>query len=162
MYNQSTTQAILSNLQGNQIYKFRLVTLDGTGKPIVLSSPKRFPLRSLNQPTLPIPQITDAWITNDGQISLKWKINESNSETIDGFIIYYRLSDSEGNFTKITLPNLRLPMIDTYTISSIQGNEKYELRMATYSDRGLSAMSNSMELSVPSRKYDIYFVWILI
>ena len=44
-------------------------------------------------------------------------------------------------------------MIDTYTISSIEGNEKYELRMATYSDRGVSSMSNSIEISVPSSKY---------
>ena len=152
IYNQSTTQAVLSNLQSSQIYKFRLITLDGNGKPIILSSSKRFPLRLLNQPNLPVPQITDAWITNDGQISLKWKINESSTAMIDGFIIYYRLSHSQGNFTKITLPNLRLPMIDTYTITSIEGNEKYELRMATYSSRGLSAMSNSMEISVPSRK----------
>ena len=156
IYNQSTTQAVLFNLQSNQIYKFRLITFDGNGKLLVLSSSKRFPLRLLNQPSLPIPQITDAWITNDGQISLKWKINESNSAMIDGFIIYYRLSHSQGNFTKITLPNLRLPMIDTYTITSIEGNEKYELQMATYSSRGVSMMSNSMEISVPSRKFCMF------
>jgi uncharacterized protein YdgA (DUF945 family) len=107
----------------------------------------------LNQLNIPIPQITDAWITNDGQISLKWKINDSNSQTIDGFIIYYRLINSNDNYTKITIPNLRFPIIDTYTIPAIEGNEKYELRMASYSNRGLSSMSNSIEISVPLRKY---------
>lgn len=137
----------------NQVYKFRLITHDVNGKLIILSSAKRFILKTFNQLNLPIPQITDAWITNDGQISLKWKINDSNSQTIDGFIIYYRLVNSNENYTKITIPNLRFPMIDTYTISTIEGNEKYELRMASYANQGLSSMSNSIEISVPLRKY---------
>jgi hypothetical protein len=110
-------------------------------------------LKLLNEFNLPIPQITDAWITNDGQISLKWKVNDSNNEIIDGFIIYYRAINSDGNYTKITIPNLRYPIIDSYTISSIAANEKYELRMATYSNRGLSSMSNSIEISIPPRKH---------
>jgi hypothetical protein len=57
------------------------------------------------------------------------------------------------NFTTITLPNLRYPSIDTYTISSIEPDKEYELRMATYSNRGLSSMSNSIEISVPPRKF---------
>lgn len=83
---------------------------------------------------------------------MKWKINDSNSETIDGFIIYYRLINANGNYTKITIPNLRYPPIDTYTITSIEANEKYELRMATYSKKGFSSMSNSIEISIPSCK----------
>lgn len=56
------------------------------------------------------------------------------------------------NFTDITVPNLRYPPIDTYTISSIESNQEYELRMTTYSNRGLSRMSNSIKISVPTRK----------
>lgn len=154
LYNDSTTHGILTNLEPNQSYKFRLVTSDQSGKQQIISSTKRFTLKLINQPNLPIPQITDAWITSDGQISLKWKINDKNNENTDGFIIYYRLVNSYDNYTKITIPNLRYPPIDTYTITSIEANEKYELRMATYSKQGLSSMSNSMEISVPSSKIE--------
>jgi hypothetical protein len=57
------------------------------------------------------------------------------------------------NFTTITLPNLRYPALDTYTISSIESNQEYELRMATYSNRGLSQMSNTIEILVPTCKF---------
>jgi hypothetical protein len=136
----------------DQQYKFRLVAFDSNGKQPLFSPSRRFTLKVSNQFNLPIPQITDAWITTDGQISLKWKINDTNTETVDGFIIYYRSTNLNKNYTKITIPNLRYPLIDTYTISSIEGNEKYELRMATYSNRGLSSMSNSIEISIPLRK----------
>jgi uncharacterized protein YdgA (DUF945 family) len=153
LYNHSITNGIISNLEPNQAYKFRLITFDLHGKQQIISSTKRFTLKFLkNQFNLPIPQITDAWITTDGQISLKWKVNDSNSEIIDGFIIYYRLINSNRNYTKITIPNLLYPIIDTYTISSIEANQKYELRMATYSNRGLSSMSNSIEISIPLSK----------
>jgi hypothetical protein len=151
VYNQTISHTTISNLEVDQGYKFRLAGLDLNGKQIMSSPSKRFTLKSLNQFNLPIPQITDAWITTDGQISLKWNINDTNTEAIDGFIIYYR-SINNNNYTTITIPNLRSPLIDTYTISSIESNEKYELRMASYSNRGLSSMSNSIEISIPLRK----------
>ena len=40
-------------------------------------------------------------------------------------------------------------MVDTYTITSVEGNEQYELRLATYSSRGISPMSNSIEITTP-------------
>ncbi|CAF1157581.1 unnamed protein product [Adineta steineri] len=152
IYNQSVTHGIISNLEIDQVYKFRVTALDTNGKQIMSSPTKRYIVKPSNQLNLPMPQITDAWITADGHISLKWKINDSDSELIDGFIIYYRLINSKNvNYTTITIPNLRYPLIDTYTISSpIETNEKYELRMATYSNRGLSSMSNSIEISIPS------------
>src|SRR6185437_16134502 len=106
----------------DQTYKFRLIGFDVNGKQMVISATKRFTLNFIkNQQNSPLPQITDAWITNDEQISLKWQIgNNSNSETVDGFVIYYRPTFSKMNFTTITLPNLRYPSIDTYTISSIE------------------------------------------
>jgi hypothetical protein len=55
------------------------------------------------------------------------------------------------NFTTITLPNLRYPPIDSYTIPPIELGQEYELRMATYTNRGLSPMSNSIQISVPLR-----------
>lgn len=149
MYNNSISHAVISNLENSQIYRFRLIAFDLNGKQIALSSPKRFALRAVNENGLPIPQITDAWITADGKIGIKWTINESTSEAIDGFIIYYRSLNSNDNYTKITIPNLVFPMIDTYTIPLIEFNTKYEIRMAAYSNRGLSLMSNSIELSIP-------------
>ncbi|CAF4773577.1 unnamed protein product, partial [Rotaria magnacalcarata] len=80
------------------------------------------------------------------KIGLKWKINESNSDTVNGFIIYYRSMSSDDNYTTITVPNLVFPTIDTYTISSIELNDKYEIRVAAYSNRGLSSMSNAIEM----------------
>lgn len=82
-------------------------------------------------------------------------MNNTNGETVDGFVIYYRLTLSKMNFSAITVPNLRYPPIDTYTISSIEPNQEYELRMTTYSNRGLSPMSNSIKISVPNRKFDL-------
>jgi hypothetical protein len=66
------------------------------------------------------------------------------------------------NFTTITIPNLRYPPIDTYTITSIESDEEYELRMATYSNRGLSPMSNSITISVPTRKFSLKIFFSLI
>ena len=80
-------------------------------------------------------------------------LNNTSSETVDGFVIYYRPSSSKMNFTTITLPNLRYPSIDTYTIPSIEPDQEYELRMATYSNRGLSPMGNSIKISVPLGKF---------
>ncbi|CAF1666400.1 unnamed protein product, partial [Adineta ricciae] len=152
VYNQSTTRGTISNLENDQVYKFRLIAFDSNGRQLMLSAAKRFIIKPFGQLNLPIPQIMDAGITSDGQISLKWHVNESESDTIDGFIIYYRLINGKNeNYTTKTIPNLRFPLIDTYTISSaIEPNEKYELRMATYSNRGLSAMSNSIEITTPA------------
>ncbi len=88
-------------------------------------------------------------------------MNDTNSETVDGFVIYYRSTLSKKNFTTITIPNLRYPLIDTYTISSIEPDQEYELRMATYSNRGLSSMSNSIKISVPTRKLHLKIFFFL-
>lgn len=150
-YNHSINTAVVANLQPEQSYKFRLVVFDSHGEQIMTSPIKRLSLKLLNH--LPVPQITDAWVTSDGLVSLKWKLNDSNLEAIDGFIIYYRsLNSNQNNYTKITVPNLRYPLIDTYTIPSIESDNKYELRMTTYSNRGVSAMSNSIEIAIPSCK----------
>lgn len=74
---------------------------------------------------------------------------------VDGFVIYHRPTHSKANFTSVTLPNLRFPPINTYTISTIQPDQEYELRMATYSNSGLSPMSNSIEISVPTGKFHL-------
>lgn len=152
LYNHSSTHGLISNLESNQNYKFRLITYDSSGKMNVLTSARRVALKISNDLNLAVPQLTDAWITSDGQISVKWSINQTITDHIDEFLLFYRLVNSKKNFTKITIPNIRFPMIDTYTITSIEPNEKYELRMATYSNRGLSPMSNSMEISIPSSK----------
>ncbi|CAF3607553.1 unnamed protein product [Rotaria sordida] len=151
-YNRSLNYALINNLQQDQIYKFRLIGFDITGKQLVISAAKQFTLKLIkNQPNSPLPQITDAWVTNDGQISLKWQLlNNTGSETVDGFVIYYRPIHSKTNFTTITIPNLHYPSVDTYTISSIEPDQIYEIRMTTYSNLGLSPMSNSIEISVPS------------
>ncbi|CAF2401516.1 unnamed protein product [Rotaria sp. Silwood2] len=151
-YNRSLNHAIISNLQQDQTYKFRLIGFDANGQQLVISAAKQFILKLIkNQPNTPLPQITDAWITNDGQISLKWQLlNNTGSETVDGFVVYYRPIHSKRNFTAITIPNLRYPPIDAYTISSIEPDQVYEIRMTTYSNLGLSPMSNSIEISVPS------------
>jgi len=150
-YNRSIDYAIVANLQQDQTYKFRLIGFDIDGKQLVISATKRFTLETRKQSSnIPVPQITDAWITNDEHISLKWQIpNNTDIEIIDGFVIYYRILNSKMNFTTITLPNLRYPPIDSYTISSVEPDQEYELRMATYSNRGLSSMSNSMKITVP-------------
>ena len=150
-YNRSINTALVPNLQTEQTYKFRLVLFDSQGQQLLTSPIKRLTLKLLNN--LPVPQISDAWITSDGQVSLKWKLNDSTVETIDGFIIYYRsLNAKQSNYTKITIPNLRYPLIDTYTIPSIESDNKYELRMGTYSKRGVSVLSNSIEIAIPSCK----------
>ncbi len=81
-------------------------------------------------------------------------MNNTADEMIDGFVIYYRPTHSKANFTSLTIPNLRYPPINTYTITAIESDHEYELRMATYSNRGLSPMSNSIEISVPIRKFE--------
>jgi len=152
LYTHPTTQAIISNLDSNQNYRFRLISYDRLGRMTILTPARRVTLKQTDQLNLAIPQITDAWITNEGHINLKWKMNDTFLDHIDEFLIYYRLVNSNENFTKIIVPNIRFPMIDSYTITTIKPNEKYELRMATYSNRGLSQMSNSMEISIPLSK----------
>jgi hypothetical protein len=74
-YNRSINHAIIQNLQRDQTYKFRLIGFDINGKQLVISATKRFTLELIkNQPNLPLPQITDAWITNDEHITLKWQV----------------------------------------------------------------------------------------
>ena len=75
-YNRSMNQAIINNLQQEQTYKFRLIGFDVNGKQLVISAAKRITLESITkQPNSPVPKITDAWITNEGQISLRWKVS---------------------------------------------------------------------------------------
>ena len=151
-YNHSTTHGTISNLETNRTYKFRLVTFDVNNRQLILSSSKLFQMKFLSHFRLPIPQITNAWVTVDGQITIKWKIDRSNRRNINGFIIYYRSVKSNGNYTTITIPNLAYPSIDTYTIRSIEPNKTYKLHVACYSNRGLSPMSNSIEISIPPCK----------
>ncbi len=54
------------------------------------------------------------------------------------------------NFTSIMLPNLRFPPMNTYTLTNLEPEQEYELRMATYSSRGVSQMSNAIKISVPA------------
>jgi hypothetical protein len=75
IYNRSMQHAIVNELQQEQVYKFRLIGFDAHGKQLVISAAKRFALQSSNQPShSPIPDITDAWVTNDGQIHVKWQV----------------------------------------------------------------------------------------
>ncbi|UJR15975.1 hypothetical protein I4U23_002894 [Adineta vaga] len=150
-YNRSTNYAIIRNLQPSQTFKFRLVGFDMNGKQLVISAAKRITLEPMKTPMNSIvPEITEAWITNDGQIGLKWKLNYTGNEMVDGFVIYYRATSSKVNFTTITLPNMRFPPMNTFTISTMQPDQEYELRMATYSSRGASSMSNSIKIFVPT------------
>ncbi|CAF0794767.1 unnamed protein product [Didymodactylos carnosus] len=161
----SVKHAIIDTLQAGYVYKFRLVGFDQQGQQIVSSSVRKLkleymdnndhltkPVQSNMNNNSPIPRITDAWALQDGSIGVKWQL-PTNSTTspilIDGFAIFYRLSRIKSNYTKITIPNVRFPPIDTYTITTIEPNQQYELRMATYSSRGLSQMSNPMEILVP-------------
>lgn len=156
IHNHSTTNAIVSELKSDETYRFRLLSFDSSGQHTMTSPMKRFTLQLMNN--LPIPQITDAWITPEGQVTLKWKLNETNVDHISGFIIYYRsMSAKHNNFTKITIPHTRYPLIDTYTISNTESSTKYELRMATYTEDDTSTMSNAIEISIPSRKLFDHF-----
>ncbi|CAF1508156.1 unnamed protein product [Adineta ricciae] len=151
-YNRSTNYAVVQNLQPSQTFKFRLVGFDMNGKQLVISAAKRIALVTMkNSINSIVPEITEAWITNDGQIGLKWKLlHSTGSEMIDGFVIYYRSTRSKVNFTTISVPNMRFPPINTFTISTLQADQEYELRMSTYSSRGASSMSNSIKISVPA------------
>lgn len=151
LYNRSKNHATIDHLHPNQAYKFRLIGFDNNGKQLVISAVKRLTLEVIKkQSNEPLIHITDAWITKDMQISLKWQLmNRTNGETVDGFVIYYRPTLSKMNYTTLTLPNLRYPPIDTYTIISIEPDQEYELRMATYSNHGLTPMSNSIQIAVP-------------
>lgn len=151
LYNRSSNYATIDYLHPNQAYKFRLIGFDHNGKQLVISAAKRLTLNVIKkQSNEPLIHIIDAWITNDMQISLKWQfINRTHGETVDGFVIYYRPAWSKTNYTTITLPNLQYPPMDTYTITSIEPDQEYELRMATYSNRGMTPMSNSIQIAVP-------------
>ena len=75
-YNRSTDRASVSQLQSDQAYKFRLIGFDSRGKQLVISAVKRFTLEpNKYQLNLPLPEITDAWVTNDGHIALKWQVS---------------------------------------------------------------------------------------
>ena len=75
-YNRSTNYAVVQNLQPSQTFKFRLVGFDMNGKQLVISAAKRIALETMKNPINSIvPEITEAWITNDGQIGLKWKVS---------------------------------------------------------------------------------------
>lgn len=75
-YNRSVETIIINNLRSGQTYKFRLVGFDNQGKQLVISATKRLYLEG-NLPLmhLPLAEITDAWVTNDGQINLKWRVS---------------------------------------------------------------------------------------
>ena len=75
LYNRSIDHATVDNLQPNRAYKFRLIGFDTNGKQLVISATKRFTLDVIKKPSnVPLIHITDAWITNDVQISLKWQV----------------------------------------------------------------------------------------
>lgn len=79
LYNRSVSQAMINNLQRGQTYKIRLVGFDVNGKQLVISAAKRITLDSMkNQANLILPQITEAWVTNEGHISLRWKVSETS------------------------------------------------------------------------------------
>ena len=75
-HNRSVDRASVSQLQSDQPYKFRLIGFDSRGKQLVISAVKRFTLEpNKYQLNLPLPEITDAWVTNDGHIALKWQVS---------------------------------------------------------------------------------------
>lgn len=75
-YNRTIESAVVNNLQADQAYKFRIIGYDATGKQLVISAARQFALQVIKtQPNSPIPQINDAWITNDGQIAMKWEVS---------------------------------------------------------------------------------------
>lgn len=75
LYNRSASQAIVSNLQPGQVFKFRLVGFDKDGRQLVISATKRMTLALMkNRANTIVPEMTDASVTNDGQISVTWKV----------------------------------------------------------------------------------------
>jgi hypothetical protein len=75
VYNRSMNYAIIKDLQQEQLYKFRLIGFDAHGKQLVISAAKRLILELIKNS--PVPQITEAWITQDEQIGLKWTVSDS-------------------------------------------------------------------------------------
>ena len=78
-HNRSIDRMIVNNLQQDQTYKFRLIGFDVDGQQLVISATKRFTLGS-NYPSLDSAsvEITDAWVTGDGHIGLKWRVRIFN------------------------------------------------------------------------------------
>lgn len=83
-------------------------------------------------------------------------MNQSLADAIDGFIIYYRSMLSKANFTSIHIPSRGSPSINSFTISSLDANQKYEFRIGTYSNDGSSQMSSSVELSTPQGRIETF------
>ena len=77
-YNHSINYTVIDNLQSNRTYKFRLIGFDINGQQLVIGDVKQYLLKLIaNQLDLPSIKITDAWITNDGRIRLKWKVSKN-------------------------------------------------------------------------------------
>jgi hypothetical protein len=71
-YNRSMHHAVVTNLQRDQAYKFRLIGFDSQGKPLVISATKRVTLQAAFSPSFS-PEISDAWVTNEGHIGVRWQ-----------------------------------------------------------------------------------------
>ncbi len=105
LYNRSASQAIVSNLQPGQVFKFRLVGFDKDGRQLVISAAKRMTLELMkNRANTIVPEMIDASVTNDGQISVTWKVRGSQC-----------LSNADVSLCSSCRTT---PMVQTWTVSS--------------------------------------------
>ncbi|KAJ6222763.1 hypothetical protein RDWZM_001308 [Blomia tropicalis] len=141
----------VGGLMGNTKYRFRIAAVyvnDDNAKSgwTKFSFPKN---PSIGKPSLP-PTIMGATAQSSNEISLHWELLNIDSTPIDGFFIYYRASDSAGEYLKVTAPGSD---IRQHNIAHLSPGMTYELKMRCFNPSGTSDFSNIYTVkTLPSKE----------
>lgn len=128
-------------LNPNATYRFRIAAVysnddNKNGKSSNKFHFKQDPL--IRKPSHP-PIILNAVSMNSTEILIQWKFLNIEVVPIDGFFIYYRATDSAGEYLKVTSLGIET---STHNITHLIPNTAYEIKMRCFNSAGTSEFSN--------------------
>lgn len=146
----------ITDLEKGMSYKFRVRALNilGESQPSAASKPYMVSgyTSRINDRPVTGPYITFTEAINETTIMLKWMyVPSSNNNTpIHGFYIYYRPTDSDNDsdYKKDVVEGDR----HWHSISHLQPETSYDIKMRCYNEGGESEFSNVMICETKARK----------
>uniref|UniRef100_A0A8C4QII1 Fibronectin type-III domain-containing protein n=1 Tax=Eptatretus burgeri TaxID=7764 RepID=A0A8C4QII1_EPTBU len=151
----------VTQLRPGATYRFRVSAwnMHGESKRSMASRPYTVG-RSGRGPERPVagPYITYTEALNHAQILLKWMYTpDVNSTPIRGFYVFYRPTDSDndGDYERDVVTNMKFNYtggLQLHTISELQAETSYDIKMRVFNDGGESEASNVMICETRARQ----------
>lgn len=130
----------VSGLSSTAKYRFRIAAVYENNDNAKSNWTKfHFPRNAASKRPVVPPTIKSATALGQTEISLHWELSSFDSGSIEGFFIYYRPSESAGEYLKATSLGAETR---EHTLSHLVPGMMYEIKMRSFNPSGTSDFSN--------------------